>query len=310
MSAAAPRPILGGHESFPLRHGWLKKGVDAVRKDALIFTRPDASTALGVGVNMVRAIRHWCLATGVLTVLPGSRSTALSLTPLGEALLADDGFDPYLEDTGTLWLLHWQIVSNLARSLIWHLSFTTYPEVEFSKEHLLHHASRQLYRMGIQTTDNVLRREIDCCLRSYLPAQSRRSKANGMVDWETSVDCPLLDLEILQITPSDGLYRFRVGPKPSLSAPVMGYTLLQFWQAKGFRRRTMTVDECLYEPGSPGQVFKLDENTAITYLEELAGITSGLVEIQETSGLRQIYFKIDPEDIQLRALELLEVHYV
>ena len=275
----------------------------------MLFTRQDAATTLGVGVNMVRAIRHWCLATGVLAVLPGSRSTALGLTALGEALLADDGFDPHLEDAGTLWLLHWQIVSNPVRGLIWYLTFTTYPEVEFSKEHLMHHAGRQLQRMDIQTTDNVLKREIDCCLRSYLPAQSRRTKTNELADWETSVDCPLLDLEILQLTPSDGLYRFRVGPKPSLPSPVMGFALLQYWKAQGLHRRTMTVDECLYQPGSPGQAFKLDENSTVAYLEQLAEISNGLIQIQETSGLRQIYFKIRPEDIDRCALELLEVHY-
>jgi hypothetical protein len=304
-----PRPILGGHESFPLRYGWLKKGFDAVREDPTAFARKDASTLLGVGVNMVRSIRHWCLATGVVSASPGSRLTDLVPTPLGEALLADNGFDPYLEDSGTLWLLHWQIVSNRTRGLIWYLSFTTYPEVEFSKDHLLHHVGRQLDRLGVQTTENVLRRETDCCLRSYLPAQSRRSKVHDVADWETGVDCPLLELEVLQVTPSDGLYRFRVGPKPSLPAPIMGFALLQHWKAVGSHRRTMTVDECLYQPGSPGQAFKLDENSTMAYLEELAAISNGMVQIQETSGLRQIYFKISPEDIDRLGLKFLEAHY-
>lgn len=60
------RPTFGGHEKFVFRHGWLKKRVDAVRKEPLVFTRDEALAELGVGKNMVRSIRHWCLATGLV----------------------------------------------------------------------------------------------------------------------------------------------------------------------------------------------------------------------------------------------------
>ena len=53
-----------GHETFPFRYPWLKKGFDAVREDVSVFGRDDAITTLGVGKNMVRSIRHWCLAAG------------------------------------------------------------------------------------------------------------------------------------------------------------------------------------------------------------------------------------------------------
>jgi len=50
-------PSFSGHESFPLRYGWLKKCVDAVAEDAVFFARDDAMVALGVGKNMVRAVK-------------------------------------------------------------------------------------------------------------------------------------------------------------------------------------------------------------------------------------------------------------
>ena len=55
-----------GHETFPFRYPWLKKGYDAVREDGAVFLRDDAITTLGVGKNMVRSIRHWCLAAGLI----------------------------------------------------------------------------------------------------------------------------------------------------------------------------------------------------------------------------------------------------
>ena len=98
-----------GHETFPFRYPWLKKGYDAVFSDAGVFTRDDAITTLGVGKNMVRSIRHWCLVAGVIEEFqpePSVRRMSLRPTPLGTALFPDEGWDPYLEDPATLWLLH------------------------------------------------------------------------------------------------------------------------------------------------------------------------------------------------------------
>ena len=55
-----------GHETFPFRYPWLKKGFDAVNEDPFVFLRDYAITTLGVGKNMVRSIRHWCLAANML----------------------------------------------------------------------------------------------------------------------------------------------------------------------------------------------------------------------------------------------------
>jgi hypothetical protein len=68
MQTVAPEapPKFAGHETFTLRYGWLKKAVDATLDRQDIFLQDDALVTLGVGKNMVRAIRHWGLVTGVL----------------------------------------------------------------------------------------------------------------------------------------------------------------------------------------------------------------------------------------------------
>jgi hypothetical protein len=94
-----------GHETFPFRYAWVKKGVDAATDDGAVFLRDDAMTALDVGKNMVRSIRHWCLATGVLEAVvgPNRRPTGqVRPTWLGKAPLGDGGWDLYLEDPATL----------------------------------------------------------------------------------------------------------------------------------------------------------------------------------------------------------------
>src|SRR5436305_10280539 len=102
MGVAPVQYSFSGHETFPFRYPWLKKGFDAVLEDGDVFLRDDAITTLGVGKNMVRAIRHWCLTAGVLEENREGEE-ALRPSALGTLLLADAGLDPYLEDPVTLW---------------------------------------------------------------------------------------------------------------------------------------------------------------------------------------------------------------
>src|SRR5262249_5952241 len=113
-----PSVSFSGHETFPFRYSWMKKGVDAICKEATIFSRDDAMTRLGVGKNMVRSIRHWCIASDVFEERDGA-SASIRPSEFGRRLLSDDGWDPFLEDPGTLWLLHWIIASNVRRCTTW-----------------------------------------------------------------------------------------------------------------------------------------------------------------------------------------------
>jgi len=94
-------PKFAGHETFSLRYGWLKKGVDATRERQDIFLQDDALVTLGVGKNMVRSIRHWGLVTGILEEsedVPNNRGRFIRPSPLGDLLFGPHGLDPYLDE--------------------------------------------------------------------------------------------------------------------------------------------------------------------------------------------------------------------
>jgi hypothetical protein len=301
------KPTFGGHEKFAFRYGWLKKGVDGLAKNPTVFTDDDGLVILGVGKNMVRSIRYWCLATGLAEERRGPGSTrGMQLTPLATRLTADDGWDPYMEDAGTLWLLHWQLATNLARALIWHLTFCTYFEAEFTKKQLAAFTGRQLERLGIATTMGTIERDVDVCLRTYVTAIRN---AMGGISEET-LDCPLAELDLIRFAAEDNVYRFNIGPKATLPTAIFGYALLMFLPEIARNRRTVAVDECIYRQGSPGQVFKLDENSVTEYLEALEGLTAGGVRLQETAGLRQLYLQHDAGGwYSAAALDLLGRYY-
>jgi hypothetical protein len=132
MQQLTIKPTFGGHEKFAFRYGWLKKGVDAAKKDPMIFSHELALVELGVGKNMVRSIRHWCLSTNLLEETDGGgRTRSLNPTLLAERFVMERGWDPYLEDIGSYWLIHWELISNKTRALVWHILFAQYYNLEW-----------------------------------------------------------------------------------------------------------------------------------------------------------------------------------
>src|SRR4051812_24955003 len=115
---SAYRPLFSGHETFPLRYGWLKKAFDAVAASAddisnkrTVFRADDAIARFGVGKNMVASIRHWATTAGVIADLSGE-DDQLVPTPLGNLIFGLNGRDPYMEVPTTLWLVHWHIAGH------------------------------------------------------------------------------------------------------------------------------------------------------------------------------------------------------
>lgn len=112
-----------GHDYFQCRQLWLKKEYDYV-KEGINFNDEDAVVQLGVGKNMVSSIRFWLKAFNTIDNkdIP---------TELGKRLFDDEnGYDPFLEDKVSLWLLHYQLVKNVLAS-IYSIIFN-----EFRKEKL------------------------------------------------------------------------------------------------------------------------------------------------------------------------------
>jgi hypothetical protein len=85
-----------GHETFSCRSYWPKKGYEFLN-NGFEFNEIDALVKLGVGKNMVSSIKHWVKSFGIVND-DGSLSSFWSL------ILDNKGYDPYLENKGTLWL--------------------------------------------------------------------------------------------------------------------------------------------------------------------------------------------------------------
>lgn len=288
-----------GHDTFAFRYLWLKKGLDHVQRDPEIFLRDDAVVQLGVGKNMVRAIRHWCRATQITEEEAGSNGRSIRCTDFGLRLLGDDGWDPYLEDDASLWLLHWNLASAGTRAATWYFAFNMLREYAFTKQDLAGLLSRMLEHQGwTDVAPSTLERDVDCFVRTY--------KFEHASSGEDEIGCPLSTLGLL-VQESDGeRFRFQRGPKPSLPPDVFAYALVRYWNHKQPSIATMGVRDIIGAEGSPAVVFKLDEDSVLYLLDTLDDLTKGALIFEDTPLIRRV---VRRDEGQLDLLQLLERYY-
>mgnify|MGYP001623070335 CR=1 FL=1 len=88
------------HDTFFIRKGWLSKGMKYVQLKPDVFIAKDDNPmdVLGIGANMVKALRYWLQAVG-LTSEPNKGKRVQSFTELGESVFLHDR---YIEEIGTM----------------------------------------------------------------------------------------------------------------------------------------------------------------------------------------------------------------
>lgn len=290
-----------GHETFALRSTWLKKGFDAVRRDTAAFSQPDALVHMGVGKNMVKSIRHWGLAAKMLEEEPGSRGRYLRPTKLANSLFDDrSGWDRYLEDSATLWLIHWQLAATARKATTWYWLFNHFPSPEFTCDAVV----RSLLRLAAEKnwprlTEASLRRDVDCCLRTY---NADRRTARAVL--EDSLDCPLSDLGLVRNGAEKNTYVLTRERRPTLPAHVFAYALSEYLDERGDVGSAIPLDELMHHPGAPGRVFRTTEDQLLELVEQLVDVTHNALTYDETAGLKQVRVRR-----QLKPMKLLERYY-
>lgn len=277
-----------GHETFPLRQMWLKKAfdqaIDGGRVPKAAFADEDAIASFGVGKNMVASIRHWALACDVLRD-SGDDPRSYETSPIAREVLCDGGLDPYAENPSTAWHAHWWLAGRGNRATTWRWLFNRVTAPTFTRQELeapLEDFARKLdpkHRLSAST----ISRDLETCLRSYAP----RFAGGSPEDFAE----PLLgELGLLQEV-HKGQYAFRRGPKATLHDGLFAYALLDYWEASTEGVSSMAFEAIAYGDGSPGRVFKLDEDSVAERLMGLSDLTDGHLAWTDTAGLRQVHKK-------------------
>jgi hypothetical protein len=275
-----------GHETFPLRQMWLKKAFDKADSKGIVsksvFTDDAAIAEFGVGKNMVSSIRHWALACDVLR---DDAPQGYTVSPIAEMIFSSNGLDPYSENPSTAWYAHWLLAGRGNRSTTWRWLFNHVTAPSFSKEELevpLASFARSL-DPNRKLSASTLARDIETCLRSYAP----RSLGNSPEDYAE----PMLGELGLIYEEHKGYFAFRRGPKATLHDATFAYALLDYWDQTASGLSSLAFESITYGEGSPGLVFKLDEDSVAERLFALNDLTKGVLSWTETAGMRQVHRK-------------------
>jgi hypothetical protein len=226
---------------------------------------------------MVRSLRHWANAAGVITERPGANST----TTLGRRIFGPRGLDPYMEHPATLWLIHWQLCARPEKTT-WFWAFNHFPAATFDREHLIKGLDRLAKERGwLHAAGTTIRNDVACFIRTYAAQKGAKSAH------EDSLESPLTELGLIKAVGKRDGFRFARGPKSTLGDGVFVYALIDFW-SRFSRAATLSFEAVAHEPGSPGRVFLLDENDVVDRLAAVDEATSGALRWSETAGLKQI----------------------
>jgi hypothetical protein len=280
-----------GHETFPCRYTWLPKAVRNLREDPTLFTDEDnAMVRLGVGKNMVRAIRFWADASEVIKPAP---KQGLAVSAFGNAVFGPNGYDEFLEDMKTLWLVHWNLSTSVTEPLFaWHYLLNFWHRPDFTGSDALAAFTQEAQRLGKKLSAVTLEHHFTTFLHSYVPTRSKKGEV-----MEDNLDCPLVELELLQkigersaadSNRHESIYAFRVEEKPDISPELFIYCLDDFWNKRHSQEKTLSFRDIAVAEGSPGQIFKLPENDIRERLESIEKDSAGKFIYQESAAFQQV----------------------
>ncbi|MDR0747165.1 MAG: DUF4007 family protein [Helicobacteraceae bacterium] len=283
------------HDTFFIRKGWLSKGLKNVLRNPSVFVSKDENPmdTLGIGANMVKALRYWLQAV-MLTTEPGSGRRTQTLTPLGDLIHRND---PYMEELGTLWLLHYRLASNIEDATAWYYFFNEFKPTEFTRDDFSIQIKGYL---RLNNQEEVSERSLDddytCIINTYVP----RIKSNPeKVQPESNIDCPLGELGLIDIVNKKAkVYKKSQPQKDALHPLILLAVIID--RAEG--EKSVRISTIQNDPFNAGKVFNLDiiALTNLLYKIELMGY----VKVVRTAGLDIVRL-----DTDMGFLDCVEEYY-
>ena len=163
-SSGARAQVFSGHESFACRYGWLVKLYHALDENPELFASDDeAILTLGLGKNMVKSIRFWGNAFGLARQ---ERRQTFNTGFAKKLLHPARGLDPYIEDAGSLWRLHWHIAVHGGLGA-WVIALQDVLDSRITRDRLIDLAESRAAASRGAISRNTASAHVDIFLRTY-----------------------------------------------------------------------------------------------------------------------------------------------
>lgn len=256
---------LQGHEKFALREGWISKGLDILTNEPDAFLRKDAPDLFGIGSNMVKSLRYWMKAMGLIS--------DKGLTKLGEII---SKYDPYIEDVFSLWILHSNIAKNLEEATSWFMYFNRCDAEELEKSQINSILLREisLYANGQTFSEKSVGNDVDIILNMY-------SKRNDSSDPEEKNVSPFAQLGLVKF--SDGKYKKNQPEKKRFDEDIVLYEL----SCNISGNDGVSIERVLDDEKGLKRIYNMSGVMANEYFDRLDA--SGYIRVDRTAGLDMIY---------------------
>lgn len=265
------------HDTFFIRKGWLSKGMKYVQKNPGVFVDKvnNPMDVLGIGANMVKALRYWLQAVG-LTVEIVARKRQQQLTELGTVIYAHDR---YMEESGTLCLLQYKLATNLRDATSWYCFFNCFTMNEFTKEDFVSQLQKFVDESDPACLPATRSMEDDfmCIVNTYLP----RYKTNERnLSAENNIDCPLGELGLLAVVNQKRKTYRKATPDVEVLNP---WVMLAIIVEQAGDRKEVLLNDLLFREGNIGKIFNLDAVALLELLHKMEPLHE--VQVIRTAGL-------------------------
>jgi len=283
------------HETFFIRKGWLAKGLRnvAVHPDVFVSRENNPMDVLGIGSKMVKSLRHWMKAVG-LTTEPNVGQRIQMLTELGRIIQEND---PYFEETGTLFLLHYWLIRNKeamdTEATAWWFFFNEFKTTVFSRDDFYREITKFLRNSDEgEKPVRTIEDDFNCIIRTYM---SRMKMNPEKVKPEENIDCPLGELGLLSFagySKDDFGKRVRTYIKVAPQRDMLHYlVLLAVILDKAEGKTEVHIASIQNDNGNAGKAFNLDiiSLTSLLYKIEVMGF----IKVNRTAGLDVINILTD-----------------
>ena len=263
------KPKWRAHETFFIRKGWLSKGMQAVAEKDDIFVDKNINQMdeLGIGSNMVKSLRYW------------------------------------LQDIGTLWVLHYELVNKREFAPSWYFIFNELKMRSFTQDdfvRLIDNYSVNILGAEKPPAARLSTDDFNCILGTYI---SKGTLQSSRVSPESNIDCPFGELELLGVDSlHDKSYRKRQASADLLPDFIALYAILRFKEENAISGNALRLEELLNSPGSPGKAFNLDTFSLLEILRRLE--SRGLLRVIRTSGLDEVRI-----ESKMPPIECIVSHY-
>lgn len=237
---------------------------------------------LGIGANMVKSLRYWLQAVA-LTEEPRTGVRNQTFTPLAEIIMEHD---TYIEEMGTLWLLHYKLACNEISATAWYYFFNEFRMNEFNKEDFVLSLDNYVkMKYGEDVAVSSLEGDFDCIINTYV---SRIKSNPEKVHPESNIDCPFGELGLIDIVSKRNKVYKKAAPKKDTLHPLIVLAVI-LDQARGqdeVKISALQGDNC-----NIGKVFNLDTIALIDYLYKIQKL--GYIHLIRTAGLDVIRIATD-----------------